>query len=170
MAYGQTIGNNTSEEKSLRQCWRTPKDIFAALHQQCNFTVDACADQQNALLPKFWDEDNDCRRQSWRGERVFCNPPFGLTSQILPKCREAEFAVFLLPITSVITRYFDANRPDAIICPAYRVRYDPPLGLEHVKASPTLGSVYLVYGDLSGMSFDELGTVWTFGKIANDAH
>lgn len=159
MGYGTQIGNNNTTEKQLRQCWRTPKSIFNDLHKVCKFTIDACADASNALLPRYWDESQDCRRQNWQGERVFCNPPFGLTAEIITKCREAEFAVFLLPVTSLTSRYVEKHSPDAIICPGYRVEYDPPVGLS-VRSRPTLGSVYLVYGDITGMSFDKLGTTF----------
>ena len=71
------------------------------------FTVDACADAQgkNAQLRRYW---ADCLTQDWRGEVVWCNPPFnqkeGLqVSEVLEKfmrAREADpstAACFILP-------------------------------------------------------------------------
>lgn len=65
---------------SLREDWRTPPDLFAALHREFNFTVDAAATPANALLPRFFTRENDAFAQDWRGERVFCNPPYGRDS------------------------------------------------------------------------------------------
>lgn len=65
---------------SLREDWRTPRDLFASLHREFNFTVDAAATPANALLPRFWTRENDAFAQDWRGERVFCNPPYGRDS------------------------------------------------------------------------------------------
>lgn len=65
---------------SLREDWRTPPDLFASLHREFNFTVDAAATPANALLPRFWTRNEDAFAQDWRGERVFCNPPYGRDS------------------------------------------------------------------------------------------
>ena len=39
----------------------------------------------------------DGSARSWKGERVYCNPPYGAVAKWLMKAREAEAAVFLLP-------------------------------------------------------------------------
>ena len=65
---------------SDREDWRTPVDLFAALHREFAFTVDAAASERNALLPRFWTRESDAFLQDWRGERVFCNPPYGRDS------------------------------------------------------------------------------------------
>jgi hypothetical protein len=65
---------------SDREDWRTPADLFAALHREFAFTVDAAASERNALLPRFWTRESDAFLQDWRGERVFCNPPYGRDS------------------------------------------------------------------------------------------
>lgn len=62
---------------SQRHDWRTPPRLFNALHQQFQFTVDAAASADNALLPTFWDAETDALHQDWSGHRVWCNPPYG---------------------------------------------------------------------------------------------
>jgi site-specific DNA-methyltransferase (adenine-specific) len=62
---------------SIRDDWRTPHNIFDALNQELHFTVDAAANDFNALLPRYWTKEMDAFKQSWRGHRVFCNPPYG---------------------------------------------------------------------------------------------
>lgn len=62
------------------QCWRTDPGLFAYLHERYRFTVDGAASAENALLPRYW---TDFEAQHWKGERVFMNPPFALSSRAL---------------------------------------------------------------------------------------
>ncbi len=62
---------------SARDDWRTPVDRFAKWHAEFRFTVDAAADADNALLPNCWTREANALALSWRGERIWCNPPFG---------------------------------------------------------------------------------------------
>jgi phage N-6-adenine-methyltransferase len=57
--------------------WRTPEALYRALDQEFSFTLDAAADDGNAVCDKFFDYATDALQQSWAGERVFCNPPYG---------------------------------------------------------------------------------------------
>lgn len=59
---------------SIRQDWETPPEIFDPLHARFYFTVDAAANQMNTKLECFYE---DAFAQSWKGERVWCNPPYG---------------------------------------------------------------------------------------------
>jgi site-specific DNA-methyltransferase (adenine-specific) len=62
---------------SERMDWPTPVDYFATLHDEFGFTVDACAHADNAKLPRYWSEYDEGLMQSWAGERVYMNPPYG---------------------------------------------------------------------------------------------
>jgi hypothetical protein len=71
--------------------WATPPDVYAALDAEFDFTYDPCPldGTGDGLLPMF---------SEWRGERVFCNPPYGPgIGDWLKRGREAEVAVYLLP-------------------------------------------------------------------------
>lgn len=57
--------------------WATPPALFLALNQEFDFTIDVAADSGNAHVERYFDTDTDALRQSWAGERVFCNPPYG---------------------------------------------------------------------------------------------
>ena len=57
--------------------WRTPRALFAALHAQHCFTLDAAASAENAQLPRYFTEANDGLRQVWAPHRVWLNPPYG---------------------------------------------------------------------------------------------
>ncbi len=81
--------------------WRTPRALFGALHREFDFTVDAAADQDNHLVPRYWTAAHDGAARSWAKERVWCNPPYSRGRQPgflarAAKC-EAAVAVLLIP-------------------------------------------------------------------------
>lgn len=65
----------TSPSQSV--IWQTPPALYLALDKEFAFTVDAAADQGNALCDRYFDREADALAQSFAGERVFCNPPYG---------------------------------------------------------------------------------------------
>ena len=77
-----------------RQDWTTPQGFFEGLHQEYQFTLDGAADSANGLLPRASTVANPL---SWRGERVFCNPPWSNIRPFVEMAIEAEVAVLLVP-------------------------------------------------------------------------
>lgn len=77
----------------------TPPAFFAQLHRQYRFTVDAAALPYNAKLERFWTPEDDGLAQDWRGERVWCNPPFSAIEPWVEKARHggADLVVMLIP-------------------------------------------------------------------------
>ena len=71
------FSRNGAALSSKYEDWRTPPDLFAQLNAAHHFTLDAAASSSNALLPRFWTKEQDAFKQDWKGERVFCNPPYG---------------------------------------------------------------------------------------------
>lgn len=57
--------------------WGTPQAFFDELNREFAFTLDAAATRENAKLPRFFTKETDGLSQSWKGERVWCNPPYG---------------------------------------------------------------------------------------------
>lgn len=57
--------------------WATPQYLFDMLNSKYRFTLDPCATVQNHKCDKYFTKDMDGLKQSWSGERVFCNPPYG---------------------------------------------------------------------------------------------
>lgn len=57
--------------------WATPQAFFEELNKEFNFTLDPCATQENAKCKKYFTKDQNGLLQSWAGETVFCNPPYG---------------------------------------------------------------------------------------------
>jgi hypothetical protein len=71
--------------------WATPAALKDALYAEFRLNFDPCPldGDQNGLATLF------C---SWRGKRVFCNPPYGpRVGQWLERGLEAQIAVYLLP-------------------------------------------------------------------------
>ena len=79
--------------------WRTPRELFAALHAQHDFTLDAAASAQNAQLPTFFSAEDNALAQPWAPHRVWLNPPYGRTVPLwLAKAvRERTLVVVLVP-------------------------------------------------------------------------
>lgn len=93
---------------SKKTDWRTPAFIFDQLNEEFDFTIDAAASVENTLCERFWSIEDDALKQSWTGERVFCNPPYGpeQTGFIRKAAQlEADVSVLLLP-ARVDTRYW----------------------------------------------------------------
>ena len=57
--------------------WETPDTFFQELDQEFHFTLDPCCQEYSHKCAKFYTPDMDGLSQSWEGERVFCNPPYG---------------------------------------------------------------------------------------------
>src|SRR5690625_3063082 len=57
--------------------WATPQCFFDRLDEEFNFTLDPCSDGLNAKCEKFFTQEDDGLTQSWAGESVFMNPPYG---------------------------------------------------------------------------------------------
>ncbi len=57
--------------------WETPQHIFDHLDREFHFTLDPCATRENAKTPQYYTKKENGLAQSWKGERVFMNPPYG---------------------------------------------------------------------------------------------
>lgn len=85
--------------------WGTPQDFFDKLNAEFGFTLDVCATADNAKCARYFSSHDDGLKQSWVGERVWCNPPYGKgIGDWLMKCADAvmdiegpQLAVALIP-------------------------------------------------------------------------
>ena len=67
--------------------WRTPELVYQILDREFRFNLDPCPIG-----------GNDGLRISWRGKRVYCNPPYGRAiASWFEKAYSAQLAVFLVP-------------------------------------------------------------------------
>ena len=66
---------------SNKDDWETPQELFDELDAKYHFTLDPCSTHKNAKCKKHYTVEEDGLAQSWEGEVVFCNPPYGRTMQ-----------------------------------------------------------------------------------------
>jgi site-specific DNA-methyltransferase (adenine-specific) len=57
--------------------WATPQAFFNEWHALFNFTLDVCADAQNAKCERFFDLSTNGLKQDWSLEVCWMNPPYG---------------------------------------------------------------------------------------------
>ncbi len=76
------------------QTWTTPASLFLPLHAEYGFTLDGAADKSNGLLPRGSTADEPL---PWKGERVFCNPPWSDIRPFVELAADADLAVLLVP-------------------------------------------------------------------------
>ena len=62
---------------SKTDLWATPQDFFDKLNSEFNFTLDPCSTHENAKCKKHYTKEDNGLLKSWKGETVFCNPPYG---------------------------------------------------------------------------------------------
>lgn len=97
--------------QSRREDWTTPQAFFEELDREFAFTLDPAASEENHKCGKFFTKEKDGLSQSWAGERVFCNPPYGreIGAWVAKAQEEAQqpdtLVVMLLPARTD-TRWF----------------------------------------------------------------
>lgn len=86
---------------------RTPLDIWESLLEEFDFTLDACASDDNHLLKKYYTKEISCLDKDWTGEIVYGHPIFDMyIGKFVEKCAtEKCLSVMLIP-SSTHTRYF----------------------------------------------------------------
>lgn len=90
--------------------WETPQEFFEELNTEFHFTLDACANKDNAKCERYFSEEENGLSKSWGGEVVFCNPPYSNISEWVKKCyyesiKPGTIVVLLIPARTD-TRYF----------------------------------------------------------------
>lgn len=90
--------------------WATSQAFFDELNREFHFTLDPCATPENAKCSHFFTRDENGLAQSWRGETVFCNPPYGRgVKEWVKKAHEESLkgaTVVLLIAARTDTAYF----------------------------------------------------------------
>lgn len=92
----------------------TDPELFAELDARFGFTLDVAAAAHNAKCERYYDLKADGLAQSWRGERVWCNPPYSSIEPWVVKAwaeRERRFRPGGAP-PEVIVMLLPANRTE----------------------------------------------------------
>ena len=70
--------------------WETPPRVFDYANQVFGpFTIDLAASPENALVNRFYTEQDNALLQDWRGENAWCNCPYSLADEFIEKAAEA---------------------------------------------------------------------------------
>ena len=83
-----------------RDCWDTPRDLFAEINTDGRFTIDVCAEPWSAKMSRFWTREDDGLAKDWSNERCFVNPPYSDVEPWAEKCETARVACLLVPVSS----------------------------------------------------------------------
>ena len=98
------MSSNTDE-------WATPKLFFEELNEKYHFTLDPCCTEENRKCEKYYTKKENGLLQSWKNERVYCNPPYGreigkwVEKAYIENKENDVFIVMLLPARTD-TRWF----------------------------------------------------------------
>ena len=111
MADRRTILNIDVMYSSKSMEWSTPQAFFDALDSEFHFTLDPCADASNHKCDSYFTKEVDGLKQSWKGQTVFCNPPYGAAiKHWVKKCAEEakqpDTTVVMLIPARTDTSYF----------------------------------------------------------------
>lgn len=141
------------------QAWRTPKYIFDALARDYGpFDLDAAADADNAMCPRYLTEEQDALSllTPWRATQVWCNPPY---KKILPwvkraydavAMQECKQVVMLLP-AQVSSKWFAyAYQRGSIDVYQGRIAFDLPEGMVNLRRPAIANLVVAFYHNASG--------------------
>lgn len=101
-----TVTQIAARFSSASDEWETPRELYEQLDREFNFDFDPCpiGGSEDGSSPLF---------VSWRGKRVFCNPPYSNIRAFLERAGEAEIAVFLIPARTDVKWFHEIVLPEA---------------------------------------------------------
>jgi phage N-6-adenine-methyltransferase len=87
--------------------------FFQKMHNRFRFTLDVAASASNRKCDKWFGLKDDGLCQSWRGERVWCNPPYSGISLWVSKAWHSyehgtDLVVMLLPANRTEQRWWQS--------------------------------------------------------------
>jgi phage N-6-adenine-methyltransferase len=102
---GGTAAKNNGRYNGNGREWETPPEVFGPLDAEFSFTLDPCAAAENAKCARYFTELDNGLAQSWAGERVFMNPPYGRevyawTAKAAREAADGALVVGLLPAST----------------------------------------------------------------------
>tara|TARA_R110000787_G_scaffold267173_1_gene373478 strand:+ start:939 stop:1460 length:522 start_codon:yes stop_codon:yes gene_type:complete len=80
--------DTTVAEKDL---WQTPQELFDAIDQEFDFSVDLCASKDNKLCRQFFSEEDSALIEEWcffTNTSCFINPPYSQTELFMKRSAE----------------------------------------------------------------------------------
>jgi phage N-6-adenine-methyltransferase len=137
-----------------RDDFETPRALFSVYHQLHRFTVDAAANHRNALVPKYYDREQNGLLMPWKGERVWCHPPHSETGDWVRKARYAAtldgaLSVLLVPAETNADWFHEHALPVAAIrflrgAPGFRL-HGLPVTDRSARPAPAMAFCVLIF-------------------------
>lgn len=86
---------------SDKQDWGTPQYLFDALNNEFGFTLDVCANKENAKCEKYFTIEQNGLNQEWSNDVCFLNPPYKNCDEFMEKAwnesKKGAIVVCLVP-------------------------------------------------------------------------
>lgn len=151
----ETMFSSASEE------WATPQEFFDQLDAEFLFTLDPCADETNHKCERYFSKQQNGMEQSWSGETVFCNPPYGRSidkwiRKAVQEAKDGAVVVMLIPARTD-TKWFHE-----LVFPFGHIRFvKGRLKFGEQKNSAPFPSMVVVYtqGTVIGREVREITTM-----------
>lgn len=159
----------------ITDLWSTPKSLFYKLDAEFAFTCDPASTKENAKCSKFFTEEDDGLCKSWKGERIFLNPPYSsdLQKAFVKKAFEESrdngvTSVLLLPARSDTKLFHEyCMKASEIRFIKGRVKFDLPPGSTSKQNSAPFPSMLVIFkGWQAGSSIPPQISTYTLPKVA----
>jgi len=124
--------------------WSTPPEFYNKLNKIFRFTLDPCATAENAKCKKYFTKEQNGLAQSWKGERVFMNPPYG---DEIGKWMKKAYEERILAVCLVPARTDTAWFHDYCFRANYLVFLRGRLKFEGAKTSAPFPSCLVIFYD-----------------------
>ena len=116
---------------SVRIDYPTPDDVYKQLNDEFDFTLDPCANLENAKCRNFYTAEQDGLSKKWTG-KVYMNPPYGRDiGRWIAKAyrsvtqKECELVVALIPSRTDTRWWHDyVMKADEIRFVKGRIKFD----------------------------------------------
>lgn len=128
--------------------WITPQHVFDALNRNFNFTLDPCATPENAKCRNYYTKSENGLERSWRGHRVFMNPPYGRfvinkwVKKAYEEAKRGALIVALLPARTDTRWWHDYCESQLYVLIKGRLRFS------NAKSGAPFPSVIVVFANI----------------------
>lgn len=157
--------NKRQAKGKLSDSYRTPPWLFEHINNEYDCDFDACASDENHLLPKYYTEENTCVGKDWSelGSVGFCNPPFshGSKEKFLAEAyrnliENEVSSVFLIPsdVSNIFWIDHILGKATKITVIVGRVKFYDPVTNEEASGSLGCAIVEFMHGEEPVNSID----------------
>ncbi len=146
--------------ESERKEWITPDWLFNKLNEEFHFTLDVCADKNNAKVQRFFTEEDNALKQNWSKDICWMNPPYGngmnkWIEKAYNESRKGAMVVCLLPARTATLWFHKFCSQAEIRLLRDQLHFQRDDG-SRMEFGVTHGSMIVVFGKPFKVIFSEL--------------